>query len=88
MGKTVGRKSAAHALGPGGGRRMKAQDVLDWVLGCMAEAEADAYQQQEGWLIQGVGVSWGRLASGNAIWIKVGEDEFTLTVSKKRLGKP
>ncbi len=62
---------------------MKAQDVLDWVLDCIHEAEADGFQQQEDQLIHQLGLSYGGI-SGGEIWIKVGEEEFRLTVRKLR----
>ncbi len=54
---------------------MKAQDVMDRVLSCLDEAEADGYQQQEADLIHKVGVTYGGV-TGNELWIKVGEGEF------------
>lgn len=62
---------------------MKAQDVLDWVIQCINESEADGYQQQEDQLIHRLGVTFGGV-SGGEIWIKVGEEEFRLTVRKLR----
>ena len=64
---------------------MKAQDVLDWIVTCIGECEADGYQQQEEDYIHDLGVTYGSVTC-NEIWIKVGEEEFRCTVRKLRKG--
>lgn len=60
---------------------MKPADVLDFVQDCINEAEAGGYQQQEGSVVHVYGVSYGFVAH-NEMWIKVGGEEFRLSIRK------
>lgn len=64
---------------------MKPKDVLNFIDACMCEAEADGYQQQEDSPIHNCSITWGEEgATGNKMWIMVGNETFILTVTKPR----
>jgi hypothetical protein len=63
---------------------MSAKDVVSWIISCLAEAEADGYQQQEEDPIHNHEITFDRYK--NTIRICVGDEEFHCVVHKRRKG--
>lgn len=65
---------------------MKVNNVVDFIAHCIAQAEADGYQQfeEEGNEIPDNAVPDNWEVDAKRIWLKFGSEEFLVSVSKPR----